>query len=107
MSVTYTTRRTRVTIPHWLIRGLIALVGGVILFLFLVVLWVTGYNMVYAGRIYPGVSVASISLEGISPDFVPQANSPPFLAHIQQNTCLRRPQGAHGLFQLFTAITAQ
>src|SRR5512138_301558 len=47
---------------------LAAFVGGLILFLGVTVLWVVGYQLLYAGRIFPGVSVAGVDLSGMSPD---------------------------------------
>ena len=46
---------------------LTAVVGGVLLFLGAIFLWVLGYQLIYAGRIFPGVSVAGVDLSGISP----------------------------------------
>ncbi len=47
---------------------LAAFIGGLILFVGLTVLWVVGYQLVYAGRIFPGVSVAGVDLSGMAPD---------------------------------------
>ena len=44
-----------------------ALVGGFILFLAALLIWTLGYQLVYAGRIFPGVSVAGVDLSGMSP----------------------------------------
>jgi vancomycin resistance protein YoaR len=44
-----------------------ALMGGTALFLGAVVIWVLGYQLLYAGRIFPGVSVAGVDLSGMSP----------------------------------------
>jgi vancomycin resistance protein YoaR len=44
-----------------------AVVGGLILFFGAIFLWVLGYQLIYAGRIFPGVSVAGVDLSGISP----------------------------------------
>ena len=44
-----------------------ALIGGVLLFLTTLLVWTLGYQLVYAGRIFPGVSVAGIDLSGMSP----------------------------------------
>jgi vancomycin resistance protein YoaR len=49
------------------IEVLFALLGGLLLFLGLVLLWVLGHQLVYAGRIFPGVSVAGVDLSGMSP----------------------------------------
>jgi vancomycin resistance protein YoaR len=46
---------------------LTAFVGGVILFFGAIFLWTLGYQLVYAGRIFPGVSVAGVDLSGLSP----------------------------------------
>jgi vancomycin resistance protein YoaR len=46
---------------------LAALAGGMVIFLGTVVVWVLGYQLVYAGRIFPGVSVAGVDLSGMSP----------------------------------------
>lgn len=46
---------------------LAALVGGVTLFLGLIITWVLGYQLLFAGRIFPGVSVAGVDLSGMKP----------------------------------------
>jgi vancomycin resistance protein YoaR len=46
---------------------LAALVGGLLLFFLAVVAWTVGYQVVYAGRIFPGVSVAGVSVGGMRP----------------------------------------
>ncbi|HMA06896.1 MAG TPA: peptidoglycan binding domain-containing protein, partial [Ramlibacter sp.] len=46
---------------------LATLVGGLLLFIGLTILWVIGYQLVYAGRIFPGVSVAGVDLSGMAP----------------------------------------
>ncbi|RME89289.1 MAG: hypothetical protein D6770_04950 [Anaerolineae bacterium] len=53
---------------HPLSQLLAALLGGVALFLFLAILWTVGYQVYYAGRIFPGVSVAGVDLSGMTPD---------------------------------------
>jgi vancomycin resistance protein YoaR len=45
-----------------------ALTGGLVLFLGLVLVWTLGYQLLYAGRIFPGVSVAGVDVSGMSPD---------------------------------------
>jgi len=51
------------------IRQIIAmLVGGVILFFAITLVWMVGYQLLYAGRIFPGVSVAGVDLSGLSPN---------------------------------------
>src|SRR5574341_476103 len=44
-----------------------AFVSGVILFLVLMIGWTLGYQLLYAGRIFPGVSVAGVDLSGLTP----------------------------------------
>src|SRR6202142_1965950 len=46
---------------------LTAFVGGIVLFLGAIFLWTLGYQLIYAGRIFPGVSVAGVDLSGMSP----------------------------------------
>src|SRR5512135_2829093 len=46
---------------------LAALIGGFVIFMGVVVLWVLGYQLLYAGRIFPGVSVAGVDLSGMKP----------------------------------------
>ncbi len=45
-----------------------ALAAGLTLFLGAVILWVLGYQLIYAGRIFPGVSVAGVNVSGLSPN---------------------------------------
>lgn len=47
---------------------LAALAGGFALFMGIVFLWTIGYQLAYAGRIFPGVSVAGVDLSGLSPN---------------------------------------
>ena len=63
------------TIPHSrpqrlpaLEQILAALIGGLVLFLGVIVIWVIGYQLVYAGRIFPGVTVAGVDVSGMPPD---------------------------------------
>lgn len=44
-----------------------AVVGGTVLFLALTLVWTLGYQLLYAGRIFPGVSVAGVDLSGLRP----------------------------------------
>src|SRR5215216_6859383 len=44
-----------------------AFVSGVTLFLVLIIIWTLGYQLLYAGRIFPGVSVAGVDLSGMTP----------------------------------------
>jgi len=43
-------------------------VGGLTLFLGTVLVWTLGYQLIYAGRIFPGISVAGVDLSGLPPD---------------------------------------
>ncbi len=47
---------------------LAALIGGFVLFIGLVLVWTVGYQLAYAGRIFPGVSVAGVDISGLSPN---------------------------------------
>src|SRR5215208_928100 len=42
-----------------------AFLGGIVLFLALTLTWTLGYQLFYAGRIFPGVSVAGVDLSGM------------------------------------------
>ncbi len=44
------------------------LVGGLLIFSAVVSAWMLGYQLIYAGRIFPGVSVAGVDLSGLSPN---------------------------------------
>jgi len=44
-----------------------ALLSGLLLFLGAVTVWTVGFQLMYAGRIFPGVSVAGVDLTGLSP----------------------------------------
>ena len=44
-----------------------AFIAGVVLFFGLIIMWVLGYQLLYAGRIFPGVSVAGVDLSGMTP----------------------------------------
>jgi len=45
-----------------------AFVSGVTLFFAVIITWTLGYQLIYAGRIFPGVSVAGVGLSGLSRD---------------------------------------
>ncbi len=47
---------------------LAALIGGLLIFLGFTIFWTIGFQLIYAGRIFPGVSVAGIDLSGMSPN---------------------------------------
>src|SRR5918996_460562 len=44
-----------------------ASLSGLTLFFAVIILWTLGYQLVYAGRIFPGVSVAGVDLSGLTP----------------------------------------
>lgn len=44
-----------------------ALLSGFVLFTGLIIVWTVGYQLLYAGRIFPGVSVAGVDLSGLAP----------------------------------------
>jgi len=51
------------------LRSIIAaLLSGLALFLGAVIFWTVGYQLAYAGRIFPGVSVAGVDLSGLTRD---------------------------------------
>ncbi len=50
----------------WLQMGL-ALFGGLALFLLVLSMMTLGYRLAYAGRIFPGVSVAGVDISGMKP----------------------------------------
>jgi vancomycin resistance protein YoaR len=63
-----TTAETALSRPIDLIpQVLAALVGGLIIFTLLLVAVAIGFNISFAGKIYPGVSVAGIDLSGLEP----------------------------------------
>lgn len=43
-------------------------VGGFVIFMVLMIVWVLGYQLIYAGRIFPGVSVGGVDVSGLSRD---------------------------------------
>jgi len=45
-----------------------ALFSGFVLFLILTIAWTLGFQLLYAGRIFPGVSVAGVDVSGLSRD---------------------------------------
>ncbi len=44
-----------------------AFISGLALFLVVITIWTLGYQLFYAGRIFPGVSVAGVDVSGLSP----------------------------------------
>ncbi|MFH1185344.1 MAG: VanW family protein [Chloroflexota bacterium] len=57
--------RTRTPI---LAQMVAAATAGVMLYVGAVLAWVLGYQLIYAGRIFPGVSVAGVKVSGLMPD---------------------------------------
>jgi vancomycin resistance protein YoaR len=53
-------------IPLWP-QFLAAFLSGLALFLGAVLVWTIGFQLMYAGRIFPGVSIAGVDLSGLSP----------------------------------------
>jgi vancomycin resistance protein YoaR len=51
-----------------LIQIAAAVIGGMTLFFGVLIVWSLSYQLVYAGRIFPGVSVAGLDLSGLSPN---------------------------------------
>ncbi len=49
-----------------LLQGLLALIGGLALFLLLVLATFIGFEFANAGKIYPGISVAGVDLSGLT-----------------------------------------
>ena len=45
-----------------------AVISGVALFFMVTIAWTLGYQLLYAGRIFPGVSVAGVDLSGLTRD---------------------------------------
>ena len=50
-----------------LAQVLAALVAGFALFVGAVIIWTLGYQLFYAGRIFPGVTVAGVDVSGLEP----------------------------------------
>lgn len=44
-----------------------AFISGVTLFLAIIIVWTLGFQLFYAGRIFPGISVAGVDLSGLTP----------------------------------------
>ncbi len=44
-----------------------ALISGVTLFFGIIIAWTLAYQLIYAGRIFPGVSVAGVDISGLTP----------------------------------------
>src|SRR5215204_2627416 len=44
-----------------------ALISGSVMFFIIIITWTLGYQLLYAGRIFPGVSVAGVDVSGLTP----------------------------------------
>jgi len=44
-----------------------AVISGASLFFIVLIAWTLGYQLIYAGRIFPGISVAGVDLSGLTP----------------------------------------
>ena len=62
-SVSYLYPRRNPLLP----QILAAFLSGLALFLAAVLVWTIGFQLMYAGRIFPGVSIAGVDLSGLSP----------------------------------------
>jgi hypothetical protein len=62
-TLTFPMRRKMPVMAH-IAAGMVL---GLLLFVGAVLAWVAGYQLLYAGRIFPGVSVAGIDLSGLPP----------------------------------------
>lgn len=61
-------RQPAYTSPSPLLQALIALAGGMLLFILIMFAVVVAYDMAYSGEIYPGVSMAGMDLSGLPPE---------------------------------------
>ena len=52
----------------WLLKIILALLGGFVLFLMMALILVTVFSTRHRGNIYPGVTVAGINLSGLQPE---------------------------------------
>ncbi len=53
--------------PEPIAQIIAALFGGIFLFFVALLIWTLGYQLLYAGKIFPGVSVAGVNLSGMTP----------------------------------------
>jgi len=65
MTTTSFTRTPRK--PEPIVQVIAALLGGIMLFFAALLIWTLGYQLLYAGKIFPGVSVAGVDLSGMTP----------------------------------------
>jgi len=66
-----------------------ATLSGIVLFLAIVLAWTIGYQLMYAGRIFPGVTVAGVDISGMTPSD----------AALKLNQALSYPIGGKILFR--------
>jgi vancomycin resistance protein YoaR len=59
---------TSISRPNLLKQILAALVSGFVLFIGIVFVWTVGYQLAFAGHIFPGISVAGVDVSGLSPN---------------------------------------
>lgn len=60
--------RTAAFRPSPLQQVFASLVGGFLLFSGILLFWTISYQLIYAGRIFPGVTVAGVDVSGMSPN---------------------------------------
>jgi vancomycin resistance protein YoaR len=60
--------RTATFRPSPLQQVFASIVGGSLLFLGILLFWTLSYQLIYAGRIFPGVTVAGVDISGMSPN---------------------------------------
>ncbi|MFZ5902122.1 MAG: VanW family protein [Chloroflexota bacterium] len=53
--------------PSTTMRLLAVGLGGLALFFGFLIVWTLGYQLIYAGRIFPGVTVAGVDISGLNP----------------------------------------
>ncbi|UCH60674.1 MAG: VanW family protein [Anaerolineales bacterium] len=97
MSTRTATRQMNLPKPGLLPQIFMVLVGGLALFILLLLTFTTGYGLYFAGRIYPGVSVAGMELSGKT---LEEAN-----ALLSQQ--LSYPESGHIIFQAEQAWVAK
>ena len=83
----------RSTRPGLLGQAFSALAGGVLLVVMTILAWTVGYQLLYAGRVFPGVSVAGIQLSGLSPNEVALRLSETLSYPITGKVLLRHEEG--------------
>ena len=60
--------RSRSAARRGLRQAFAAFLGGLLLFWGVSAVWIIGYQLAFAGRIFPGVSVAGVDVSGLSPN---------------------------------------